>query len=61
MRDMIKEREEIIKGLQRHIELEKESINMAKKMLDNVWIRETEGVKALVDKWRRDEEEHHTL
>ncbi len=53
------EKEETLRGLQRHIELEKESIDLAKKMLDNAWIRETEGLKTLIERWKRDEEEHH--
>jgi Txe/YoeB family toxin of Txe-Axe toxin-antitoxin module len=54
-----KEKEEVIKGLQRHISLEKDSINTAKTVSDKDLIRKTDGLKELIKKWRKDEEEHH--
>jgi len=53
------EKAEILKGLQRHVELEKESIDTANKLLRNVWIRETSGLNELIKRLRDDEEEHH--
>lgn len=55
------EREELRKGLQRHIDLEKDSINRAKKILQNGWIRETKGLNDLVTKLKKDEENHHAV
>jgi len=52
------EKEEILRGLVQHIELEKEAFSSAKKLLDNTWIRENKGLKELVTKWRDDEKEH---
>ena len=54
-----KEKEELLVGLQRHINLEKESRDMAKKILNINLIQTTAGLKELVEKWRKDEEEHH--
>ncbi len=53
------EKEETLRELQRHVEAEKESIENTKKILGNAWIHETEGLKTLVERWRKDEEEHH--
>ena len=52
------EKEEILEGLQRHIKLEKDAVNTANKILKNVWVRETEGLKWLIKKWRDDETAH---
>lgn len=58
--DILKEeKEEIMKGLQRHITLEEEALDRAKKLLENVWIREMKGLKELVIQWRNDEKKHH--
>ncbi len=53
------EKDELIKGLQRHIELEKESVDRAKKILKNTWIRENKGLSELIKKLRDDEKKHH--
>lgn len=53
------EKEELLEGLLRHVELEKESIERANKILKNVWIRETKGLSDLIKKLRNDEREHH--
>lgn len=57
--DVLKrERDEVINGLRRHVELEKEALDSANRLLDNIWIRETKGLEELVKKWRNDEKEH---
>ena len=53
------EKEEVIQGLKRHIELEKESIDRANEILRNDWIRETSGLTELIKKLKDDEEKHH--
>lgn len=59
-KDVLKpEKKELTEELQRHIELEKESIDRANKMLKNVWIRENKALSELIKKLRRDEKEHH--
>ena len=60
--DIVKaEKKELIEGLRRHIELEKDSIERDNKILDNVWIRENKGLRALINKMRDDEKEHHKV
>jgi rubrerythrin len=60
--DVLKEEKgEILTGLKQHIELEKEAIDKANKILGNVWIRETKGLSELIKKWRNEEKEHHTM
>lgn len=53
------EKKELIKELQRHIELEKESIDRANKTLKNILIRENKGLCGLIKMLRKDEKEHH--
>ena len=60
--DVLKEeKEELLPGLKRHIELEMDAIDKANKILRNVWIRETKGLSELIKKWRNEEKEHHTM
>lgn len=59
-KDVLKpEKKELTEELQRHIELEKESIDKANKMLKNVWIRENKALSELIKKLRRNGKEHH--
>ena len=59
-RDVLTEdRKELKNGLKRHIELELESIKAAEKTLDNVWVRNTPGLKVLLEAWRDEEKRHH--
>ena len=53
------EKRELVEGLERHLELEKEAIVRANKILDNSWIRETPTLRELVEKLRNDEIAHH--
>lgn len=58
--DVLKaEKAELAKGLQRHIELEEESIEVGNKLLKNPWIKDTKGLNELVKRFRDDEKEHH--
>ncbi|MDQ1280543.1 MAG: hypothetical protein QG670_1806 [Thermoproteota archaeon] len=60
--DVLKpEKVEILRGMQHHVELEKESIDAANKMLKNGWIREIGGLSELIKKLRDDEIEHHRI
>lgn len=56
---LTQEKKELIEGLQRHVDLEKGSIERANKILKNVWIRETKGLEQLIKRLRDDEREHH--
>jgi len=58
--DILKsEKTELTEGLQRHIALEKDSIERANKILKNIWVRENKGLNELIRKLRNDEKEHH--
>lgn len=60
--DVLKEeKEELMKGLQKHIKLEKEALDRSKKILANVWIRQNKGLRELINTWRKDEREHHKV
>jgi hypothetical protein len=53
------DRKELREGLQRHIELEMESIKSAEKVLRYTWLRNTQGLKELIEWWRDEEKRHH--
>ena len=58
--DVFKEnKEDLIKGLQEHIEMEQGAIERAEKLLKNVWIRENKALSELIKKLRDDEKHHH--
>ena len=42
------EKKELVEGLKRHVELEKEAIARANKILENPWIQESPGLRELV-------------
>ncbi|UCH37473.1 MAG: hypothetical protein JSV76_07310 [Candidatus Bathyarchaeota archaeon] len=56
---LMAEKNEMLIGLQRHIDLEQEALNQANQILKNTWIDENKGLKDLLKKWRNDEKEHH--
>lgn len=58
---LVEEKGEIMKGLRRHIEVERDSMDRSKKLFKNVWISQNEGLKELVKIWRNDEREHHKI
>jgi rubrerythrin len=53
------ERDDMRAGLQRHLQLEGESVKRANQILQYEWLRETEGLKALIEILRNDERKHH--
>jgi hypothetical protein len=58
--DLLKEeKQEFVRGLKRHIELEGTAISRANELLKNDWIRQNQGLEWLIKKWRDDEREHH--
>jgi bacterioferritin (cytochrome b1) len=58
--DILKEdRRDLREGLQRHIELEMESIKAAEEVLKYSWLKNTKGLKELIEGWRDDEKRHH--
>jgi bacterioferritin (cytochrome b1) len=61
-RDVLREdRKDLKDGLKRHIELEMESIKAAEKTLQYVWVRNTPGLKFLLEAWRDEEKRHHRI
>jgi hypothetical protein len=58
--DILKEdRKELREGLKKHIELEMESIKSAEKVLNFTWLRNTKGLRELIEGWRDEEKRHH--
>jgi rubrerythrin len=57
--DVFKEhKEDLLKGLKEHRDLEEDSVNRANKILGSVWIRENQALKVLIEKLRDDEKRH---
>jgi len=55
------EKQEIKEGLNRHIELEADSVGRANKILKNPWVKETEGVRELLKELRDGKRNHHKI
>jgi hypothetical protein len=53
------DREELQEGLRKHIELEQASIEKEEKVLEYPWLRNTKGLRELIEGWRDDERRHH--
>jgi rubrerythrin len=59
--DVFKEhKQDLIKGLKEHMELEEDSIKRANRILRSNLISENKALKALLEKLRDDEKHHHT-
>jgi rubrerythrin len=56
---LIKDRKDIRESLIRHLEIEKESLDIANKILKNTWVNDNKGLKELITGWRDDERRHH--
>ncbi len=52
------DRQEITVGLEKHLELERESIERSKKILANRFVKENSGLKRLMETWSADESRH---
>lgn len=53
------DRQEISVGLEKHLELEKESIERSRKILGNRFVKENSGLSRLLGTWYDDERLHH--
>lgn len=53
------DRTELSVGLERHMELERASLERASLLSRNPWIRDNEGLKRLIGRWMEEEGEHH--
>jgi len=52
------DRQEITVGLEKHLELEAESIERSKKIRANRWVKENSGLSRLMETWADDERRH---
>ena len=52
------DRQEITVGLEKHLELEAESIERSKKIRANRWVKENSGLSRLMETWSSDERRH---
>ena len=58
--EILKEdRKDLREGLRRHIELERDSIKAAEKVLQYAWLKNTKGLRELIEGWRDEEKRHH--
>ena len=53
------DRREVSVGLERHLELERESVERTRKILGNRLVRENSGLSRLLEIWSDDERMHH--
>ena len=53
------EKRELVEHLQRHVNAEKDAIDRANKILENVWIQKTSVLKELMEALRNDEVGHY--
>ena len=54
-------RQELSVGLKRHMELEKESVERAKKLQRNNHVKENSGLSRLLETWADEERHHHAI
>ena len=52
------DRQEITVGLEKHLELERESIKRSRKIRANLWVKENAGLSRLMETWSSDERRH---
>ncbi len=55
----IEDRAPLAETLKQHLELEKEALDNANKILNRTWVNENKGLKGLLELWRNDERRHH--
>ncbi len=55
----IEDRAPLAETLKQHLELEKEALDNANKILNKTWVEENKGLKRLLELWRDDERRHH--
>jgi rubrerythrin len=52
------DRQQITVGLEKHLELERESINRSRVIRANLWVKENAGLSRLMETWSSDERRH---
>jgi len=55
----IEDKTPLAETFKQHLELEKEALDNANKILNKMWVEENKGLKALLELWRNDERRHH--
>jgi hypothetical protein len=55
------DRQEITVGLEKHLDLEKDSIERAKKLKANRLVKENSGLSRLLETWADEERHHHAI
>jgi hypothetical protein len=55
----MEDRRGLAESLRRHLELEAESIRRGEKILDQHWLRNRKGFRAILESWLEDERRHH--
>jgi hypothetical protein len=55
----IEDKTPLAETFKQHLELEKEALDNANKILNKMWVEENKGLKGLLELWRNDEKRHH--
>jgi len=55
----IEDKKPLAETLEKHLELEKQALDNANKILGKSWVDENKGLKGLLQLWRDDEKRHH--
>ena len=57
----IEDKKPLSETLRKHIELEKEALYNANRLMGKTWVEENKGLKGLLQIWRDDEKRHHSV
>jgi hypothetical protein len=58
---LIEDRKDLKANLEKHLELEKASIEKGDQLLHYRWVRNKKGLYALIESWRNEEKRHHNF
>lgn len=58
---LIEDRKDLKANLEKHLELEKASIEKGDQLLHYRWVRRKKGLYALIESWRNEETRHHNF
>lgn len=53
------DRKNLALNLEKHLELEKKSIERGEQLLNYRWLTNRKGLSAMIENWREDEKRHH--
>ena len=57
----IEDKKPLSETLRKHLELEKEALDNANRLMGKTWVEENKGLKGLLQIWRDDEKRHHSV